>query len=86
MDTAFNQIRQNSRSVASVTIRLLETLCVLSADTASDEISSSVLKHARMVYRGADEGLKEELDRKKAYDIYSRIMDNLGVRNELAGK
>ncbi len=82
MDTAFNQIRQNSKSVASVTIRLLHTLCVLSVNTRSEEISSSVLKHARMIYRGAGEGLREELDRKKAYDIYCEIMDNLGIRKE----
>lgn len=82
MDSAFNQIRQNSTTVASVTIRLLKILKVLSQDVRSEEIRNSIYKHARMISSAAEAGLTEELDRKKALDIYSGILENLGFKPE----
>lgn len=82
MDSALNQIRQNSKTIASVTIRLLKILRVLSQDVKSDEIRHSIYKHAKMINRGAEAGITEELDRKKALDIYSGILENLGFKSE----
>lgn len=81
MDTAFNQIRQNSTTVASVTIRLLATMRLLSEGVNTEEVKHAVLMHTRMIYRGAETGLHEELDKNKAKDIYLQTLANLGVRD-----
>jgi uncharacterized membrane protein len=63
IDTAFNQIRQNSRSSAAVTIRLLETIAVIAGFARRPEDRGTLLRHAEMIARGAIGGLPEEQDR-----------------------
>jgi uncharacterized membrane protein len=62
-DTAFNQIRQYSRSSAVVAIRQLENIAVVARFVYRPEDRTALLRHARMIARGASEGLPEEEDR-----------------------
>ncbi|MDT8377104.1 MAG: DUF2254 domain-containing protein [Mariprofundaceae bacterium] len=61
-DAAFDQIRQYSRSSAAVTIRLLETIAVVAVSVHRPEDRASLLRHARMIARGASEELSEDED------------------------
>ena len=63
-DAAFNQIRQYGRSSTSVTIRLLETIAVVAGSVHRPEDRAALLRHARMIARGADGGLPEDEDRR----------------------
>ncbi|MFO7578468.1 MAG: DUF2254 domain-containing protein [Pelovirga sp.] len=70
VDAAFNQIRQYGRSSTAVTIRLLETIAEVadSAERPGDRVA--LLRHARMIARGAEEGLPESEDRKEVEDRF----------------
>jgi uncharacterized membrane protein len=69
-DAAFNQIRQNSRSCAAVTIRLLETIAVVADFAHRAEDRAALLRHAQMINRGASEGLSESEDRRVVEEHY----------------
>ena len=62
-DTAFNQIRQYGRSSAAVTIRLLETIAQVAGFVHRPEDRAALLRHAKMIARGARGGLLEDEDR-----------------------
>jgi len=64
VDAAFNQIRQYGRTSAAVTIRLLETIAVITGFVHRPEDRATLLRHAEMITRGAREGLPEEEDRR----------------------
>ncbi len=66
MDAAFNQIRQYGRSSAAVTIRLLETIIVVAGFAHRAEDHATLLRHAEMILRGANEELPEDQDRRTA--------------------
>jgi uncharacterized membrane protein len=63
-DAAFNQIRQYSTSDVAVTIRLLEAIAAIAAYTRINKDRAALLRHANMIWRGSQEGVSEELDRK----------------------
>ncbi len=69
-DTAFNQIRQYGRSSAAVTIRLLETIAVVAGSVHRPEDRAALLRHARMIARGAHCGLPEGEDRQEVEGRY----------------
>lgn len=71
---AFNQIRQQARSNAAVTIRLLETLAVVARFTHRPEDRAALLLHADMIVRGAREGLLETEDLRVAEERYRAAM------------
>ena len=64
-DAAFNQIREYGRSSAAVTIRLLETIAEVAESVHRAEDRVALLRHAKMIARGADDGLPEEEDRQE---------------------
>lgn len=64
-DAAFNQIRQYGRSSTAVTIRLLETIAVVAGSVHRSENRAALLRHARMIARGAGGGLPEDEDRQE---------------------
>lgn len=64
-DAAFNQIRQYGRSSTAVTIRLLETIAVVAGSVHRSENRAALLRHARMIARGAGGGLLEDEDRQE---------------------
>jgi uncharacterized membrane protein len=72
-DTAFNQIRQYGRSSTAVTIRLLETIAVVAGSVQRSENRAALLRHARMIARGAAGGLPEEEDRLEVEERFQLV-------------
>jgi uncharacterized membrane protein len=64
-DAAFNQIRQHGRSSTAVTIRLLETIAEVAGSLHRPEDRAALLRHAKMIVRGARGGLLEDEDRQE---------------------
>jgi uncharacterized membrane protein len=78
-DAAFNQIRQYARESAAVTLRLLETIAVVGESARRPGDREALLRHAEMIGRGAQEGLPEADDRRRASERLER------ARRSLAG-
>lgn len=77
-DAAFNQIRQYGRSSTAVTIRLLETIAEVAVSVHRSEDRLALLRHARMIARGAGGGLPEEEDRQKVEERFQAAKQLLG--------
>jgi len=69
-DAAFNQIRRYGRSSTAVTIRLLETIAVVAGSVRRSEDRVALLRHARMIARGAGGGLPEVEDRQEVEERF----------------
>lgn len=69
-DAAFNQIRQYGRSSTAVTIRLLETIAEVAGSVHRPEDRAALLRHARMIARGACGGLPDEEDRQEVEERF----------------
>jgi len=76
-DAALNQIRQNSRSTASVTIRLLETVAVVASCLQRQEDRQTMRHHAEMIVRGAREGIPEESDLRDIEQRFAAVLQAL---------
>jgi uncharacterized membrane protein len=76
-DAAFNQIRQYGRSSTAVTIRLLETIAVVADSVHRPEDRAALLRHARMIARGADGGLPEDEDRQEVEHRFQSVNQSL---------
>jgi uncharacterized membrane protein len=70
LDAAFNQIRQDSRSNAALSIRLLETIATIARATHRPEDRAALHRHAEMIASGAREGLTEAGDRRAVHERY----------------
>jgi uncharacterized membrane protein len=77
-DAAFNQIRQYGSSCASVTIRLLETIAVVAGSVHRPEDRAALLRHAKMITRGASKGLPEDEDRRVVEVRYQTVIQLCG--------
>ncbi len=66
VDAAFNMIRQNSQSVAAVSIHLLETIATVAAQTYREEDRTALSRHAAMVVHGCKERLSADDDRERS--------------------
>lgn len=78
-DTAFNHIREYGCSSTAVTIRLLETIGVVAGSMHRSEDRIALLRHAKMIARGAD-GLPEAEDRQKVekcFQTANRLLSNV---------
>lgn len=69
IDTSFDQIRHYGRSSASVTIRLLETIAVITEFAYRKEDLAALNRHADMIARGTLD-LSENDDRQRAKESY----------------
>lgn len=74
LDAAFNQIRQNGRSNAAVTIRLLDTIAVIVGFAHRSEDRATLLRHAEMIARGAREQLPEGEDRRVVEEHWQAVI------------
>jgi uncharacterized membrane protein len=74
VDAAFNMIRQNSRSVAAVSIHLLETIATIAAQTPTEKDRAALLRHASLVADGCKESLSAEDDRKDLEKRYEAVV------------
>ncbi|MEN8780004.1 MAG: DUF2254 domain-containing protein [Desulfobacterales bacterium] len=77
VDSAFNMIRQNSHSVAAVSIHLLETIATVAAQTHRKEDRAALLRHATMVVRGCKEKLSADDDREDLEKRYEAALEIL---------
>lgn len=82
LDTAFNEIRQDARSNAAVTMRLLETLRAIALRAQREADRAAVLRQADMIARGSRDGLHEEQDRKDVQERYEAVLAALSLQNE----
>ncbi len=73
-DAAFNQIRQYGGSSVAVTIRLLETIAVVAGSVHRPEYRAALLRHARMIDRGAAKGLPEAEDRRAVEECSQAVV------------
>ncbi len=69
-EAAFNQIRQSGRTSTAVTIRLLETIAEVARSVHRPEDRAALLRHAKMIARGARGGLSEGEDRQEVEERY----------------
>lgn len=77
-DAAFNQIRQYGRSSTAVTIRLLETIAEVAVSAHRPEDRAALLRHARMIARGAAGGLPEKEDCQEVQERFQSVSQLLG--------
>lgn len=69
-DAAFNQIRRHGRASAEIAIRLLETIAEVARFAHRPEDRAALLRHAKMILRGARGGLLEYEDRQKVEERF----------------
>jgi uncharacterized membrane protein len=74
VDAAFNMIRQNSHSIAAVSIHLLETIATIAAQTRSEDSRSALLRHASMVASGCKAKLLADDDRRDLENRYEAVI------------
>ena len=72
-DAAFNQIRQYGRSSTAVTIRLLETIAEVAGSAHRPEDCAALLRHAKMIARGASDGSLEDEDRQEVEEHFQSV-------------
>ncbi len=75
LDTSFNQIRQFSGSVPSVTIKLMEALNVILSFTTKDEHKQAIIKHANMILENGRKNFSEEYDIKVLESRAEKILN-----------
>ncbi|MGA9261847.1 MAG: DUF2254 family protein [Desulfobacterales bacterium] len=83
VDAAFNMIRQNSQSVAAVSIHLLEIIATVAAQTYREEDRTALSRHAAMVVHGCKERLSDDDDRRdleKRYEAALEILNGAPMR------
>ena len=73
-DAAFNQIRQYGSSSVAVTIRLLETIAVIAGFVHQPDNRAGLLRHARMIARGANSELTDEEDRRVVDEHFQAVV------------
>ncbi|GAB6143859.1 DUF2254 domain-containing protein [Desulfocicer niacini] len=69
-DAALNQIRQYGRTSTAVAIRLLETIAEVAGFVHRPEDRAALLRHAKMIVRGARDGLLEDEDRQEVEERF----------------
>jgi len=76
-DAAFNQIRQNLSSDASVNIRLLECIAVIANYTEKPADKTALRRHADLVLQASLEGLSFDEDKKDVEERYQVVLRTL---------
>ncbi|MEB3215777.1 MAG: DUF2254 domain-containing protein [Nostocales cyanobacterium 94392] len=76
-DVAFNQIRQNLSSDASVNISLLESIAVIANYTEKPADKAALHRHADLILQGSLEGLSFEEDKQDVEQRYQVVLKTL---------
>lgn len=76
-DASFNMIRQNSQSVAAVSIHLLETIATVAGQTHRKADRDALMRHALMVVRGCKDRLSAKDDRDDLQERYETVLKAL---------
>lgn len=78
VDSAFNQIRQYSKSDVAVTIRLLEAIACIAAFTRNSKQREALRRHGEMILNSSREQISQEQDQKDVQERYHRVIKALG--------
>ncbi|MEG5032701.1 DUF2254 domain-containing protein [Microcoleus sp. AT3-D2] len=76
--TAFNQIRQYSKSDVAVTIRLLEAIACIAAYTRNSKQREALRRQAEMILNSSREQISQEQDQKDLQEQYHQVIKALG--------
>jgi uncharacterized membrane protein len=79
VNSAFNQIRQYSKSDVAVTIRLLEALARIVPYTRNSQQGETLRRHAEMILNSSCEYISQEGDRQDVRDRYQRVITALEI-------
>ncbi len=79
LNASFDQIRQNARTNAAVTIRLLEVIRDIGVHAHLQSHRAALLRQAQMILRGSLTGLPEEEDRKDVQKRFEATIRSLGA-------
>ncbi len=79
VDSAFNMIRQNSQNVAAVSLRLLETIATVAAQTPRAEDRAVLRRHAAMVAHGCRPTLSADGDLEDLDLRYRAAVEAIGL-------
>ncbi|GET41553.1 hypothetical protein MiSe_63650 [Microseira wollei NIES-4236] len=77
VDSAFNQIRQYSKSDVAVTIRLLEAIACIATYTGNSKQREALRRHAEMILNSSREQISQEEDQKDVQERYHRVIKAL---------
>ncbi|MEG5160136.1 DUF2254 domain-containing protein [Microcoleus sp. AT3-A2] len=78
VDTAFNQIRQYSKSDVAVTIRLLEAIACIATYTRNSKQRKALRRQAEMILNTSREQISPEQDQKDVQEKYYQVIKALG--------
>lgn len=78
VNTAFNQIRQYSKSDVAVTIRLLEAIACIATYTRNSKQREALRRHAEMILNSSREQISPEQDQKDVQEKYYQVIKALG--------
>ena len=78
VDASFNMIRQNSETIAAVSIHLLEAIATVADQVLREEDRAALLRQASMVVNGCKENLAAEEDRSDLEKRYEAALRALG--------
>jgi uncharacterized membrane protein len=82
LNASFDQIRQYGNSSVAVTIRLLEMLTILTAQTGLADQRKAIHRQANMILRGSQDALPEENDREDVRQRYKLLLRALNEFND----
>lgn len=85
LNASFDQIRQYGNTSVAVTIRLLEILKFLTAQTVCADQRLAIHRQANMILRGSQEALPEENDREDVRQRYQLLLHALNEFNDKNG-
>ena len=74
VNRAFDKIRQSSRGMPAVIIRMLDALTSIASDVTSPEQLRVLTRQAAMILQSAEESVPEENDREDIRIRYRRLM------------
>jgi uncharacterized membrane protein len=85
LNASFDQIRQYGNTSVAVTIRLLEMLTILTAQTGCADQRKAIHRQANMILRGSEKALPEENDREDVRQRYQLLLHALNEFNDEIG-
>lgn len=77
-DVAFNQIRQNCSSNATVSMRLLESIAAIANYAENPQQKNALRHHADLVLKGSRQGLSFDEDKEDVQQTYQMVLQSLG--------
>ncbi len=79
-DSAFDQLRQYTRTNVNATCALLDALTLIARRARDEDLRAALLRQATMIERGSHAGLPEEWDRDRVAERFQAFVDVLNCR------